>query len=166
MSYQLIKPDSENQTGEHGITIFLAGSIEMGSASDWQVQVQEAIKESSVTVFNPRRNDWNPAWEQTKKNPHFVKQVNWELDRLQESDIIFMFLEPGTKSPISLYELGRFYQKTILVCCPDGFWRKGNVDIAVERDELWEAPTLDVAIERLIATINQYTELLYQQHIS
>ena len=41
-----------------------------------------------------------------------------------------MYLDPKTKSPISLMELGlQAGSKKLLVVCPDGFWRKGNVEV-------------------------------------
>jgi hypothetical protein len=41
---------------------------------------------------------------------------------------------PDTKSPISLLELGLYASSgKMLVCCPEGFWRKGNVDIVCEK---------------------------------
>jgi hypothetical protein len=44
-----------------------------------------------------------------------------------------MYFDPNTKSPISLLELGLFASsKKLIVCCPDGFWRKGNVRIVCE----------------------------------
>ena len=166
MSFQIIKPDSKNQTVENKITIFLAGSIEMGLASDWQAKIQNLLKTSDVTIFNPRRVNWDSSWEQTMESPQFRKQVDWELDRLAEADIIFMYLEPGTKSPISLYELGRFYQKNILVCCPKGFYRKGNVDIGCYRDKITTEPDFDKATELLVRAVNHYMDLLYQEYIS
>jgi hypothetical protein len=41
-----------------------------------------------------------------------------------------MYLDPNTKSPISLLELGlHATSKKLYVVCPDGFWRKGNVEM-------------------------------------
>lgn len=60
--------------------------------------------------------------------------ITWELDALDLADFIIMYFDPATKSPISLLELG-LYSSTgkLVVCCPDGFWRKGNVDIVCKR---------------------------------
>jgi hypothetical protein len=43
--------------------------------------------------------------------------------------------DPKGMAPITLLELGLFAQsdKKIVVCCPDGYWRKGNVDILCSR---------------------------------
>ncbi len=103
----------------------------MGSAEPWQEQVVKRFNKN-VVFYNPRRDDWDSSW--THDSPEFNEQVNWELDFLQESDIILMYFDPNTKSPISLLELGLFArQGKLIVCCPDGFWRQGNVRIVCER---------------------------------
>jgi hypothetical protein len=114
-------------------TIFLAGSIEMGKAEDWQTKIAEDFT-IDVTFFNPRREEWDSSWTQDVENPQFYQQVNWELNALEKSDLIFMYFAPGTQSPISLLELGLFaHTGKMIVCCPEGFWRKGNVDIVCDR---------------------------------
>lgn len=116
-------------------SIFLAGSIEMGTAEDYQTKMSNFINnELGFNVFNPRRKDWNSEWKQEFTNPQFSQQVNWELDALEKSDYIVMYFDPKTKSPISLLELGLFaHTGKLMVVCPDGFWRKGNVDIVCNR---------------------------------
>jgi len=116
-------------------TIFLAGSIEMGVAEDWQSKIEELFfNHSTAVLFNPRRAEWDSSWTQDIENPQFYQQVNWELNALEKSDLIFMYFAPGTKSPISLLELGLFaHTGKMVVCCPEGFWRKGNVDIVCDR---------------------------------
>ena len=52
-------------------TVFLAGSIDMGSAVNWQKQVVDALKEENVVVYNPRRDDWDSSWVQSIDNPWF-----------------------------------------------------------------------------------------------
>jgi hypothetical protein len=125
-------------------SVFLAGSIEMGTAIDWQETITKELMGLKSCIFNPRRTDWDSSWH--KDNPEFIKQVNWELDALDKSEHIFMYFDPKTKSPISLLELGLFATSgKLFVCCPEGFWRKGNVDIVCSRhhikvyDDLWFA---------------------------
>ena len=111
-------------------SIFLAGSIEMGKAEDWQKELGDWLVSKNYNVFNPRREDWDSSWSQTYENPQFSQQVKWELNSLDKSDWVIMYLDPQTKSPISLLELGLFaHSKKLLVVCPDGFWRKGNVEV-------------------------------------
>ena len=157
---QLIKPESTNQTTEHLISIFLAGSIEMGKAEDWQVRLEKELKDFKVTVFNPRRDDWDSSWEQKESNDQFNYQVNWELNRLTESSIVFLYLSPGTQSPISLLELGAFAERShMIVCCPTGFWRKGNVDIFCTRSGIPVYENLEDAVGALKTKIRQYVKL-------
>lgn len=110
-------------------SVFLAGSIEMGVAEDWQNKLGNYLVDKNYTVFNPRRTDWDSTWIQSFSNPQFSNQVNWELHALKVAGIIVMYLDPVTKSPISLLELGLHAgSKKLYVVCPDGFYRKGNVE--------------------------------------
>lgn len=115
--------------------IFLAGSIEMGNAEPWQDELANRFAEHDIVFYNPRRPDWDSTWSDTSDK--FNEQVNWELDHLEEADIIVMYFDPATKSPISLLELGLHADSDkLIVCCPDGFWRKGNVRIVCERYDI------------------------------
>ena len=114
-------------------SVFLAGSIEMGKAENWQDKVSDNITKCGFDVFNPRRDDWDSTWTQDFENPQFYQQVTWELNALENSDLIILYFDPNTKSPISLLEMGLFAKsKKLIVICPDGFWRKGNVEIVCQ----------------------------------
>lgn len=115
--------------------IFLAGSIEMGAAENWQQAVEKRLVACDhLVLLNPRRDDWDSSWEQAITNPQFREQVEWELDALEKAHIILMYFDPNTKSPISLLELGLFARTgKLILCCPKGYWRKGNVDIVCEK---------------------------------
>ena len=148
---KVFKPnDLYQEVPENTVSVFLAGSIEMGTAEDWQSKVQEQLKYSDIVIFNPRRDDWDSSWVQQQSNPQFNHQVNWEMDKLEDADIIFMYLSPETKSPISLLELGLHADdRKMIVCCPAGFWRKGNVDIVCTRNNIQCFTNIDDAIGAL-----------------
>ena len=111
-------------------SVFLAGSIELGLAENWQLVIGQWFLSMGWNVFNPRRSDWDSSWIQSYENPQFNQQVSWELNALDKSDVILMYLDPNTKSPISLLELGlHATSKKLYVVCPDGFYRKGNVEM-------------------------------------
>jgi hypothetical protein len=142
-----------------GIKIFLAGTIDMGNSIDWQQKVidhfQDLYNEKEIIILNPRRNDWDSSWVQTIENEQFSGQVNWELDALEASDFIIMFFDKNSKSPISMLELGLFADsKKMLVCCEEGFWRKGNIDIVCQRKEIPTFETIDHLITALKTKIN------------
>lgn len=128
-------------------SVFLAGSIEMGAAENWQEKVTAALTELDITVLNPRRDDWDSSWEQKKENPEFSKQVKWELNALDRADVIVLYFDPNTKSPISLLELGLYARSgKVVLYCPEGFYRKGNVDIVAERCDITQVSSMDELI--------------------
>lgn len=114
--------------------VFLAGSIEMGKAEDWQREIVNSLSHLKFLFFNPRRKDWDSTWEQTIENENFYGQVMWELDHLDDSDIIVLYLQPDTISPVSLIEFGLHARGgKLIVYCPDGYFKKGNIDITCEK---------------------------------
>jgi hypothetical protein len=159
-----IKPGeySVDSLPEFGTKIFLAGTIEQGDSPDWQSIVVEKLNlvqglGYDVIVMNPRRDEWDASWKQEQSNPQFNEQVNWELGNIEESDIVFFHILPDYKSPITLMELGfcagNYRINDVIVCCPDGFYRKGNVDIMSTRSGFQQFETLDSAIGALITRI-------------
>lgn len=131
---------------EYPKSVFLAGSIEMGKAVDWQSKATEKLK--NFIILNPRRDDWDSSWEQSINNPQFFEQVSWELDCLERADHILLYFAQETMSPISLLELGLFASTgKLVVVCPEGFWRKGNVDIVCRRYGITTANTIDEAVK-------------------
>lgn len=137
-----------------GKTIFLAGSIEMGKAENWQKRTERELRNYDVLILNPRRDDWDSSWVQNKDNPHFREQVEWELMAQEFATWIVFYFDPDTKSPITLLELGLAIQKTggngeLLVCCPDGYWRKGNVDMVCERYRVNQVDTFESMIRKI-----------------
>ena len=122
-----------------GTTVFLAGSIEMGKAIDWQTKIENKLKDKLsddkiVTLYNPRRDNWVSSWEQKIENDNFREQVEWELKALEKADKIVVYIDPQTKSSITLMEIGlHAHSGNMCVCCPEGFYRKGNVDIVCNK---------------------------------
>jgi nucleoside 2-deoxyribosyltransferase len=122
----VLAPQKFNQ--EKRPFVFLAGSIEMGKASLWQDYVIQKLEMFEGTILNPRRTSWDVSWEQSIHNEKFKEQVDWELDGIEQSDIILFYFDPHTLSPITLMEYGLSIGlgKQILVACPKPFWRKEN----------------------------------------
>lgn len=128
-----------------GISVFLAGSIEMGVAEEWQDRISKDLADLPGTILNPRRDNWDSSWVQEITNRQFRDQVVWELDGLELADIVVFYFDPATKSPITLMELGLQCNagKRVIVCCPSGFWRKGNVDILCDRYDFTQVSSLE-----------------------
>ena len=130
--------------------IFLAGSIEMGKAEDWQTEIAQRLEKYSGTLLNPRREHWGYDWKQSIKNKKFKEQLEWEFNGLAQSDYIVMYFAPGSKSPISLLELGLFSRShKIICCCPKKFWRRGNVEFICEKFKIQLVDTLDELLLKL-----------------
>lgn len=136
--------------------VFLAGSIAMGKAADWQSEAALAL--SQYTVLNPRRDNWDSTWEQSIHDARFRQQVEWELEGLASASLTLFYFAPDTFAPISLFELGLQAGRSqpAIVCCPPNFYRRGNVEIVCTRysnilalvDSLEEL--ISVAKERLL----------------
>ena len=116
------------------LTVFLGGSIEMGTASDWQTELIASLADQEVVLLNPRRSDWDSTWIQEASNPQFRQQVEWELNALSVADLIVFYFDPATRSPITLLELGLYAASgKVVVCSPPGYWRRGNIELVCER---------------------------------
>jgi hypothetical protein len=137
-------------------SVFLAGSIEMGKAKDWQTELTDKIiddkKLSKLIITNPRRKDWDSSWKQEKTNAQFFEQVTWELSNIEAADFVVVYFDGATQSPITLMELGIITQSKpdrVVVLCPDNYFRKGNVDIVCDRYGVTQVNTIEEIVEFL-----------------
>jgi hypothetical protein len=116
-------------------SVFLAGSINMGMAKPWQEHMTKELSNLPIHVLNPRRDgDLDPTWRQEMDYEPFKEQVDWEMNRLDDVDVIALYFQSEGPSPISLLELGLYAaSEKLIVCCEKGFWRRGNVQIVCDR---------------------------------
>lgn len=138
----------------HMESIFLVGSIDMGVAVNWQERVEQELANFDVVICNPRRDDWDSSWVQDISNDKFREQVEWELDHIEGADFVIVYFDPNGPAPITLLELGtisqfRYAGDKVVVCCPEGYWRRGNVQIVCDRYGIPLYETLDDAITAL-----------------
>ncbi len=130
-----------------GRSVFLAGSI----ADGWHDKIILQLNHLPLTIFNPFRPDWDGTWVERKTDARFYEQVQWELDAQERADIVALYLHPGVPSPVSLLEMGLSCRTgKMVVCCEDGFERKGNVEIACERYSIPLVETLEELVDRVI----------------
>jgi hypothetical protein len=131
---RVIKPPAPLSFTAGTPSIFLAGSIEMGAAEDWQTRVTDSLRELDVVILNPRRDEWDASWVQSIDNPQFRAQVEWELEGLERASVVVMYFAPSTQAPVTLLELGLCARGgRLVVCCPEGYWRRGNVEVVCRR---------------------------------
>lgn len=155
---RVLKPPVPVQLDGRTPSIFLAGSIELGQAEDWQVRLERALADVDVVLLNPRRDEWDATWVQSIGNPQFREQVEWELEGMERATLVAMYFAPATKAPITLLELGLCARSgKLLVCCPEGYWRRGNVEVVCAR---YGVPLLP-SLEALAAAIRSRTTPSY-----
>jgi len=51
------KPPASLPPKWQGYNVFLAGSIEMGAAPDWQADVENQLADLDIAIYNPRRDN-------------------------------------------------------------------------------------------------------------
>jgi hypothetical protein len=141
-------------------SLALFGSIEQGAASNWQAKCEEKLKEYDIDIYNPRRDQWDTSWVQSIDNPQFKGQVEWELTVLENVSVRLFYFDPNTKSPITLAELGLaaagLGTLDTIVCCPEDYWRKGNVDIICERYGIHQEKTLEDTLFDAVSRLSHY----------
>lgn len=136
-------------------SVFLAGSIEMGEAEDWQKEIIDSLENENIMFLNPRRDDWDSTWKQEKTDKNFKEQVTWELTALEFADYIALYIDPNTQARITLLELGLHARNgKLIVCCPKGFDRKGNIDITCDLYGVQQVDTLEELIEAIKKKVN------------
>lgn len=116
--------------------IFLAGTIDMGHSPNWQLRMVKLLAKHKVTIFNPRRKEWNSSWKQSGKkiHPQLKEQILWELDYMDKADVVAVWLSPKSKSVISLMEIGLHARLGKLVIgCPHRYWRAANVHMTAQK---------------------------------
>lgn len=155
---RVLKPPTPIPSDGRLPSVFLAGSIEMGAAEDWQTQLACSLADLDVLILNPRRDEWDASWVQSIANPMFSEQVEWELTGLESADVVAMYFAPATKAPVTLLELGLCVRsEKVVACCPDGFWRRGNVEVVCQRYRVplvEDLPALAVEVRRRLTPLS------------
>lgn len=111
-------------------SVFLAGTIEMGKAIQWQRHMLHFLQDLPIAVYNPRRGSWNKASTDEELTRNFHTQVVWEKVNLARASVICFFFDHPTKSPVTMMELGEWAASNkVVVCCNSKFWKAKNVHI-------------------------------------
>ncbi|KAF2708409.1 hypothetical protein K504DRAFT_306166 [Pleomassaria siparia CBS 279.74] len=115
-------------------SVILYGSIEQDVSIDWQTELTSSLSDLPIAILNSRRDDWDETWVEDISFPKFKEQVEWEMDYAKVADVIVFYFAPKTLTPITLLELG-MYAGTgkAVVCCPPGFYKRGNVQMVCLR---------------------------------
>lgn len=96
-----------------------------------------------VTILNRHRDAGDASWKQSMAFAQFREQVEWELEGQERATVIAMYFAPATRAPVTLLELGLFATSgRVVVGCPPGYWRRGNVEIVCARHGVPIVPDL------------------------
>jgi len=142
--------------------LFLSGSISLTTPT-WQESLIASLSDTPtpITILNPHRPDWDGSWRESLDFPPFVEQVNWELDGLENADVVAMYFGAHAKAPISLLELGitmgnvRRAGKKVVICCPEGYWKRGNVQIVAARAGVEVVGTVEELVVKVSGLVRE-----------
>lgn len=116
-------------------SVFLAGTTNRVDTTDWRETLASSLSEAPITVYNPYRTDWDSTWSEDIDFAPYREQVEWELDKQEKADMVAVYFHPATQAPIALLELGLCAKASgkAIVCCPEGYWKRGNVQIVCQK---------------------------------
>lgn len=135
--------------------IFLSGSIDAPPAT-WQSLLTAALSHLPITILNPHRKDWDSTWREEVDFAPFREQVNWELDAMEAADVVAVYFNPKSPAPITLMELGLFARgKKMVVACPEGYVKRGNVQIVCRRFGIEVVDNVEQLADRVVKLLGE-----------
>lgn len=101
-------------------SIFLAGGI--SGCPDWQKEMVELLKDTDLTIFNPRRENFDLSNALVTE-----EQIEWEFDHLR-------WFPKETLCPITLFELGAWSHtmKPLFVGMDPDYQRRKDVEVQLK----------------------------------
>lgn len=137
-------------------SVFLAGTTSQVDPTDWRKTLATSLFDVPVTIYNPHRADWDSSWREDIDFAPYREQVEWELDKQDRADVVVVYFHPDTQAPISLLELGMCVpvpQKAIVVC-PEGYWKRGNVQIVCKKFGVEVLDNVDALRDELLKRVH------------
>lgn len=148
--FEIIQAPAE--TTSKGIKLFIAGGIR--NCPKWQDElIEKLLKEQrikdeiedediKIIIYNPRCNEV----------PEEDKQIEWEFNKLKESDIISFWFSEGSVNPITLLEYGKHMKskKKLVIGCHPNYEKKNNIKVQTE-------------LERKDLKVNEDFESFYEE---
>ena len=152
----LLRPPTPLSLPLTGPSVFMAGSIDLGKSVDWQSALSASLADCPGTLLNPRRTEWDASWRGEADFAPFREQVEWELAAMEAADRIAFYFAPDSQAPVTLMELGLAARTgKAVVCCPAGYWRKGNVDVVCAKYGVPTVSSLEALAQFLRAYVDQ-----------
>ena len=127
-------------------SLFLAGGIT--GCPNWQQDMIEALRDTSLVLFNPRRASFPIG------DPHAaMEQIEWEYIHLRKATAICFWFPCETLNPIVLYELGAWSMtsKQLFVGVHPNYQRLQDVCIqtALARPDIHVVMRMDSLVQQI-----------------
>lgn len=133
-------------------SLILFGTIEKSPTDNWASNLSATLSDLPIQILNPRRDDWDSTWREEVSFTPFREEVEWEMAHPEKVGLIVMCFKAGSMCPITLLELGmhaaRFGER-VVVCCEEGFYKRGNVEIVCGKFEVEYVKTLE-ELEKIV----------------
>lgn len=129
--------------------LFLAGGIT--NVQDWQSKVVKDISDLDITVFNPRRSNFDMS---NKEDTEI--QIKWEWNRLREATHTLFWFSHETIQPITLFELGSALERNahlLFIGCEPRYERA--LDVKTQSLLMNHHMEISDSLEHLIRRINK-----------
>lgn len=80
---------------------------------------------------------------------------------MEKATTIFICFSPGSKSPITLLELELHASSgKVVMVCPKGFWRRGNIEVVASKFNVPLFDDLDEGLESLNVLVKFSLDLI------
>lgn len=168
---QVITPNDTNQDSLHPTTIFLSGPTNV----PWRKQFLDILSTiyqqprttatgtnaplKPVTIYDPTQPNWDSTWvEDYAADARYKAQTDWELAHIASSTLHVVFFDPRAQAPVTLLEFGltawnRDNERTLLVGCPAGYWKRGYVVAVCARAGIPLEETLEGLVQRVVGKL-------------
>jgi Nucleoside 2-deoxyribosyltransferase like len=133
----------------HQRSLFLAGGIV--GCPDWQRQVVEHLRDTELTLLNPRRANF--PIDDPSAAEH---QITWEHHHLRKATAICFWFPCETLCPIVLYELGAWSmtEKRVFIGVHPDYQRRQ--DVVLQTGLARPDVTVVLSVPALVAQIRQW----------
>jgi len=138
-------------------SVFLAGTTSKVDKTDWREVLSASLSGFPITIFNPYRADWDSTWREDIDFAPYREQVLWELDKQSKADYMAVYFHPATQAPISLLEFGLSAQVPgkVIAVCPEGYWKRGNVQIVCQKFGIDMLDSIDKLREAIVEKLSE-----------
>jgi hypothetical protein len=127
--------------------VFVAGTSEESMGTEWRGQVVAGLEDLPIAIVKSRLAERGGAGEQRCWNPQFRSHVKRERAGLDDADVVLMYLGRGPACARLMLDLGSLVMErlgnTLVVCCPEEFELRGDVEMMAERQEICLVESLD-----------------------